>query len=45
MKLRMKYYGNKVYMRGLINLTKLLSKELPILCGLRRHNKKLKDID
>ncbi|MDM8127772.1 [FeFe] hydrogenase H-cluster radical SAM maturase HydE [Paraclostridium benzoelyticum] len=35
---RMKYYGNKVYMRGLIELTSFCQKDC-LYCGLRRHNK------
>jgi biotin synthase len=35
---RMKYYGNKVYMRGLIELTSFCKKDC-LYCGLRRHNK------
>ncbi|UOW68894.1 [FeFe] hydrogenase H-cluster radical SAM maturase HydE [Paraclostridium bifermentans] len=35
---RMKYYGNKVYMRGLIELTSFCRKDC-LYCGLRRHNK------
>lgn len=34
----MKYYGNKVYMRGLIELTSFCQKDC-LYCGLRRHNK------
>lgn len=34
---RMKYYGNKVYMRGLIELTSFCQKDC-LYCGLRRHN-------
>lgn len=36
--IRMKYYGNKVYMRGLIELTSFCQKDC-LYCGLRRHNK------
>lgn len=35
---RMKHYGNKVYMRGLIELTSFCQKDC-LYCGLRRHNK------
>lgn len=35
---RMKYYGNKVYMRGLIEITSFCQKDC-LYCGLRRHNK------
>lgn len=35
---RMRYYGNKVYMRGLIELTSFCKKDC-LYCGLRRHNK------
>lgn len=36
-KTRMKYYGNKVYVRGLIELTSFCKKGC-LYCGLRRHN-------
>lgn len=36
---RVKNYGNKVYMRGLIELTSFCKKDC-LYCGLRRHNKK-----
>lgn len=35
---RMRYYGNKVYMRGLIELTSFCKKDC-LYCGLRRCNK------
>ena len=35
---RKKYYKNKVYMRGLIELTSFCKKDC-LYCGLRRHNK------
>lgn len=35
---RMRIYGNKVYMRGLIELTSFCKKDC-LYCGLRRHNK------
>lgn len=35
---RMGYYENKVYMRGLIELTSFCKKDC-LYCGLRRHNK------
>lgn len=35
---RMRTYGNKVYMRGLIELTSFCKKDC-FYCGLRRHNK------
>lgn len=35
---RKKYYENKVYMRGLIELTSFCKKDC-LYCGLRRHNK------
>ncbi|MEG0097707.1 MAG: [FeFe] hydrogenase H-cluster radical SAM maturase HydE [Cetobacterium sp.] len=35
---RMRTYGNKVYMRGLIELTSFCKKDC-LYCGLRRHNK------
>lgn len=34
---RMRVYGNKVYMRGLIELTSFCTKDC-LYCGLRRHN-------
>lgn len=36
---RMKHYGNKVYMRGLIELTSYCKKDC-LYCGLRRSNKR-----
>ena len=35
---RMKHYGKKVYMRGLIELTSYCKKDC-LYCGLRRNNK------
>lgn len=37
-KTRKKYYKNKVYLRGLIELTSFCKKDC-LYCGLRRHNK------
>lgn len=36
--IRIRNYGNKVYMRGLIELTSFCKKDC-LYCGLRRHNK------
>ncbi|EPZ59127.1 radical SAM domain protein [[Clostridium] sordellii ATCC 9714] len=41
---RMRVYGNKVYMRGLIELTSFCTKDC-LYCGLRSITIMLKDID